>query len=162
MTERSVTHAIFTLERTYPHALERVYDAFATAEGKSKWFHGAAGEWDMLQQAFDFREGGEERLVGRWSTGRVSDFHARYLDIVPGERIVYVYEMRIDGVKISASLATLQFKAAEGGTRLMLTEQGAFLDGYDDAGSREEGTAELLEQVAKSLEKGAAEGVYCG
>lgn len=161
MTERSVTHAIFTLERTYPHAVKRVFDAFATAEGKAKWFHGAPGQWEVLQQAFDFREGGEERLEGRWDSGKVSDFQARYLDIVPGERIVYVYEMRIDGVKISASLATLQFKPAAGGTRLVLTEQGAFLDGYDDAGSRERGTVELLEQVAQSLE-GAAEGVYCG
>jgi uncharacterized protein YndB with AHSA1/START domain len=162
VTERTVTHAIFNLERTYPHPLPRVYDAFATAEGKAGWFHGAPGAWDVVEQSFDFREGGEERLVGRWSTGRVSDFHARYLDITPGERIVYVYEMRIDGVKISASLATLQFKPVAGGTRLMLTEQGAFLDGYDDAGSRERGTAELLEQVAASLTKGEAEGVNCG
>ena len=162
MTQRSVTHAIFTLERTYPHPRERVYDAFATAEGKAKWFHGQSGEWDMLEQAFDFREGGEERLVGRWSTGRVSDFHARYLDIVPGERIVYVYEMRIDGTKISASLASLEFQPVAGGTRLKVTEQGAFLDGYDDAGSRERGTAELLELVGQSLEAGKAEGVNCG
>ncbi len=162
MTDRTVTHAIFTLERTYPHPVGRVYDAFATLEGKAKWFHGATGQWELLQQAFDFREGGEERLVGRWPTGRISDFHARYLDIVPGERIVYVYEMRIDGVKISASLATLQFKPATEGTRLTVTEQGAFLDGYDDAGSREQGTAELLEQVRLSLLSGAAEGVICG
>jgi uncharacterized protein YndB with AHSA1/START domain len=161
MTERSVTHAIFTLERTYPAALQRVYDAFATAEGKAAWFHGTAGEWTLMEKAFDFREGGEERLVGRWASGRVSDFHARYLDIVPNARIVYVYEMRIDGTKISASLATLQFEAAPGGARLTVTEQGAFLDGYDDAGSRERGTAELLEQVALSL-AGAAEGVMCG
>ena len=30
MTERTVTHAIFTLERTYPASLERVFAAFAT------------------------------------------------------------------------------------------------------------------------------------
>jgi hypothetical protein len=70
--------------------------------------------------------------------------------------------MRIDGVKISASLATLQFKPVAGGARLTLTEQGAFLDGYDDAGSREEGSAELLEQVALSLANGGADGVFCG
>ena len=162
MTQRSVTHAIFTLERTYPHALERVYDAFATWEGKAKWFHGQSGEWDMLERSFDFREGGEERLAGRWSTGRVSDFRARYLDIVPGARIVYVYEMWIDGTKISASLATLEFKPAAGGTQLKVTEQGAFLDGYDDAGSREHGTGKLLDLVAQSLEQGAADGVFCG
>jgi len=161
MTQRSVTHAIFTLERTYPHPVNRVYDAFATAEGKAKWF-GAPGELQVLQQSFDFREGGEERLEGRWPTGKVSDFHARYLDIVPGARIVYVYEMRIDGRKISASLATLEFKPTAGGTQLTLTEQGAFLDGYDDAGSRERGTAQLLEQVGLSLSKGLAEGANCG
>ena len=87
MTQRSVTHAIFTLERTYPHAPQRVYDAFATYEGKASWFYGQTDKWDLVEQSFDFREGGEERLVGRWATGRVSDFHARYLDIVPGERI---------------------------------------------------------------------------
>jgi len=32
-----------------------------------------------------------------------------------------------------------------------LTEQGAFLDGYDDAGSREEGTGHLLDALGASL-----------
>lgn len=152
MTERSVTHAIFTLERTYPHAVTRVFDAFATKAGKDRWFAHPSAGWTPLETAFDFREGGEERAMGRWGDGTVSDFQARYLDILPGERIVYVYEMRINGTKISASLATLEFKAAEGGTRLVLTEQGAFLDGYDDAGSRERGTIELMEAMGRSLE----------
>jgi uncharacterized protein YndB with AHSA1/START domain len=151
MTQRSVTHAIFTLERTYPHPVQRVFDAFATPGGKALWFAGSDQEWTMLENGFDFREGGEERLVGRWTSGTVSDFHARYLDILPGERIVYVYEMRIDGTKISASLASLEFKATAGGTQLKVTEQGAFLDGYDDAGSRERGTAELLDKMGASL-----------
>jgi uncharacterized protein YndB with AHSA1/START domain len=152
MTQRTVTHAIFTLERTYPHPLKRVFDAFATEQGKAGWFSGEQhGAWQQLERGFDFREGGEERLVGRWGDGTVSDFHARYLDILPGERIVYVYEMRINGTKISASLATLEFTPTAGGTRLKVTEQGAFLDGYDDAGSREAGTAELLEQLGRSL-----------
>jgi uncharacterized protein YndB with AHSA1/START domain len=152
MTERSVTHAIFTLERTYPHGVNRVFDAFATKAGKDRWFASPSDGWTEIETAFDFREGGEEKAVGRWTNGNVSDFHARYLDILPGERIVYVYEMRINGTKISASLATLEFKPTAGGTQLKLTEQGAFLDGYDDAGSRERGTAELLEAVGRSLE----------
>lgn len=152
MTQRSVSHAIFTLERTYPHALNRVFDAFATEEGKARWFASSDTPLTLMEKAFDFREGGEEKLVGRWANGTVSDFQARYLDILPGERIVYVYEMRINGTKISASLATLEFKPTAGGTQLTLTEQGAFLDGYDDAGSRERGTAELLEKVGESLE----------
>jgi hypothetical protein len=33
-----------------------------------------------------------------------------------------------------------------------MTEQGAFLDGYDDAGSRERGTQFLLDALGRSLE----------
>ena len=34
---------------------------------------------------------------------------------------------------------------------LKITEQGAFLDGYDDAGSREHGTGHLLDALGASL-----------
>jgi hypothetical protein len=33
----------------------------------------------------------------------------------------------------------------------MVTEQGAFLDGYDDAGAREQGTGLLLDALGASL-----------
>jgi hypothetical protein len=60
--------------------------------------------------------------------------------------------MHIDDKKISASLATVQLKAEGERTRLSITEQGAFLDGYDDAGSREHGTGKLLDLLGASLE----------
>jgi hypothetical protein len=59
--------------------------------------------------------------------------------------------MYMDERKISVSLATFELKAAGSGTRLILTEQGAFLDGYDDAGSRERGTNGLLDALGASL-----------
>jgi hypothetical protein len=59
--------------------------------------------------------------------------------------------MRLDGVKISVSLATVEFKQAGQGTRLLITETGAFLDGYDDAGSREHGTNFLMDLLGASL-----------
>ena len=49
------------------------------------------------------------------------------------------------------SLATLQLKGTGGKTTLKVTEQGAFLDGYDDAGSREQGTGHLLDALGASL-----------
>jgi len=42
-------------------------------------------------------------------------------------------------------------KAAGGKTTLMVTEQGAFLDGYDDAGKREHGTGLLLDRLGAAL-----------
>jgi len=151
MTSRTVTHASFTLKRTYPATPARVFDAFATPEAKARWFAGTEA-WTERERKFDFRVGGQERLVGAWAGGKVSAFDARYYDIVPGERIVYAYEMHIDGTRISVSLATVEFKpSGSGGTQLVVTEQGAFLDGYDDAGSREAGTASLLDRLGASL-----------
>jgi uncharacterized protein YndB with AHSA1/START domain len=81
----------------------------------------------------------------------VSTFEAFYYDVIPNERIVYAYEMYLDDRKISISLATLDLKPAGADTRLVMTEQGAFLDGYDDAGSREHGSNFLLDALGNSL-----------
>ena len=146
MTVRSVVHGSFSLERTYKASPAQVYAAFATEEGKAGWFAGGEG-FSVEERTFDFRIGGAEHLMGRWASGTVTQFDARYFDVIPLERIVYTYEMRMDGTKISVSLATIEFKPAVEGTRVSITEHGAFLDGYDDNGSREHGTGLLLEQV---------------
>ena len=59
--------------------------------------------------------------------------------------------MHLNERKISVSLATIELKGEPGKTTLRLTEQGAFLDGYDDVGSRERGTGYLLDALAASL-----------
>lgn len=150
MTDRSVVHSMFSLERTLEAPPERVFAAFAEKDAKARWFEGGEG-WTLVEREFDFRLGGRERLVGRWRSGTVTAFDARYFEIVPGERIVYAYEMRLNDKPISVSLATIEIAQAGRGARLVITEQGAFLDGYDDAGSRERGTSELLDRVAASL-----------
>ena len=38
----------------------------------------------------------------------------------------------------------MQLTAEGGRTTLKVTEQGPFLDGYDDAGSREQGTGQVI------------------
>ncbi len=72
-------------------------------------------------------------------------------DIVTEQRIIYSYDMHIDGKRISVSLATIVFKPAGNGILLTVTEQGVFLDGYDDAGSREQGTRSLLDKLGAAL-----------
>jgi uncharacterized protein YndB with AHSA1/START domain len=83
----------------------------------------------------------------------VHSYDAVYWDIVQNARIVSSYEMHIDDRRISVSLATMEFKPNGSGTTFVLTEQGIFLDGYDDAGERERGTRELLEQLETYLNK---------
>jgi uncharacterized protein YndB with AHSA1/START domain len=145
---RSVVHATFHLERVYDAPAERVWRALTDEGAKQKWF---SGPWALVERHMDVRPGGRERLKGRWEGGVVSTFDAIYYDVIPLERLVYSYEMHMDDKKISVSLATMQLKPEGGGTRLMVTEQGAFLDGYDDAGSREQGTGFLLDALGASL-----------
>ena len=54
--------------------------------------------------------------------------------------------MYVNEKRISVSLSTVEIEPAGAGTKLKYTEQCAFLDGYDDAGSREQGTRWLLDQ----------------
>jgi len=151
MPDSSVVHATFVIKRKFSQAPERVFNAFADPAAKARWFSGPPDQWTQRLREFDFRVGGRERLIGAWAGGKVSSFDSVYHDIVPNERIIYAYAMQIDGVPISVSLATVEFKPAGTGTLLVITEQGAFLDGYDDAGSRERGTDTLLERLAESL-----------
>jgi uncharacterized protein YndB with AHSA1/START domain len=147
---RSVVHAIFSLERIYDASPAQVFRALSDKAAKARWFEGGGG-WAVIEREMDVRPGGRERAKGRWPSGMVTTFDAVYFDVVPNQRLVYTYEMHLDDRKISVSLATIELKAAGAGTRLVVTEQGAFLDGYDDAGSREHGTGLLLDRLGASL-----------
>jgi uncharacterized protein YndB with AHSA1/START domain len=154
MPQHSVVHATFTIERTYGAAPARVFAAFADAGAKAAWFRGP-DEWERAAYELDFRVGGRERLSGGPKGGTVHTFDCTYHDIVPNERIVYSYDMHLGDRHISVSLATVELKPAGKGTRLVFTEQGAFLDGYDDAGSREHGTGVLLDKLGAALDRQA-------
>jgi uncharacterized protein YndB with AHSA1/START domain len=149
-TARFVVHATFCIERTYDATRSQVFRALIDPVAKAKWFTGGSG-YTVLSREMDVRPGGREQLKGRWESGVVTNFEAVYHDVVPDERLVYSYAMHLDERKISVSLATLELKTAGTGTRLIMTEQGAFLDGYDDAGSRERGSGFLLDALGKSL-----------
>jgi uncharacterized protein YndB with AHSA1/START domain len=147
----NVAHGSFTLRREYDAPVAMVFKAWANKQAKAKWFAGPEG-WKEIIREQDFRAGGRERAKGRFPNGRESDFQCEYRDIVENERIVYVYDMYVDGTKISVSLATVTFEKAGKGTKLTITEHGAFLDGYDDAGGREHGTNILLDQLGRALQ----------
>lgn len=150
MAERSVTHATFTLERSYDAPPAKVFKAFADPAIKRRWF--AEGEgWELEEFTGEFKVGGFERGRFRFRGGEPVRNDTTYHDIVPNERIIFAYSMTIGDNRISSSLATFQFKAAGNGTQLIFTEQGAFLDGLDSAGPREGGWKELLDALGRAL-----------
>jgi uncharacterized protein YndB with AHSA1/START domain len=155
MTARSVVHASFTITRRWKATPARVFAAFADEKQKDKWFAGP-GSWTQVERSFDFREGGRETLTGKWTTGMVTRFDCVYRDIVPPAgnepgRIIYSYNMFVDEKKISVSQAAIEIIPDGDGAKFVLTEYGDYLDGYDDAGSREHGTNALMDALEKSL-----------
>jgi len=140
-------HDTFTIERSYDATPARVFAAWARPEARARWFVGPEG-WTAIERSLDFRVGGKEVARGRFNeSGVVSNFESQFLDIVADRRIVFAYVMHINDRKISASLATLELEVEGGGTLMRYTEQGAFLDGYEDNGSRKRGTEGLLDQL---------------
>ncbi len=156
MTDRSVIHDTFSIERTYPAAPSRVFAAFASAEAKAAWgdtggLEPAEDEADI--EEFDFRPGGRERFGHKWQ-GTSYRYDALYYDIVPEQRIVYSYEMYADDSRISVSVATIEFAKSGDDTALTWTEQGAYLDGIDGLQApalRKEGTTEMLDGLTGYL-----------
>ncbi|KAA9377591.1 polyketide cyclase [Microbispora cellulosiformans] len=148
MTDRRVEHANFTIERAYAASPERVFTAWAEEKAKADWFAGGGDDYRL-----DFRVGGREVNRGSQGGGPVITFDARYHEIVPPERIVYAYDLYVGSTLASVSVTTVQFAPADGGTRLELTEQVAFLDGHDRPEWREQGTRDWLETLAAHLER---------
>jgi uncharacterized protein YndB with AHSA1/START domain len=152
MTERSVTHATFTVERTYDASPARVFAAWADPAAKARWFAGP-DEWGTAEFRLDFRVGGRELNRGGPPGGPVYGYTGHYQDIVPDERIVCTYQMHMDGTLISVSLATVELRPDGAGTRLVYTEQGAFLDGLDSPEQRQQGTGQLLDALGAELRR---------
>lgn len=148
MSERSIVHATFTVERNYPAPVSRVYRAWAAPQVKVGWFAGDPAGYEL-----DFRPGGIERNRAVLD-GKQITWEAVYREIVPDERIVYTGVLSEDETVATLSLTTVEFVAEGDGTRLVLVEAGAFLDGREQPAWREQGTADWLDALGRHLADG--------
>ena len=142
MTERSIAHGTFTVERHYPASPKRVFQAWADPKIKAKLF----GTSPEDTKEFDFRVGGRE-----YAEGNGFSFDVTYRDIVPDNRIIYTYEMTLGGPKISVSVAAVELRPEGEGTHMIVTEHGCFLDGLDTVAQRQKGTEWLMDQLGEEL-----------
>lgn len=153
MKAGSIGHGTFTLERDYPVSRAKVFAAWSSAQAKAHWFIGPDG-WSCVQRELNFTAGGTEVLVGRFASGRETRYTARFHAIEPDSRLVFVYDMHLDRVHHSVSLATVELTTVAAQTHLTFTEQVAFLDGTqaeEGTAARERGTALHLDRLGKAL-----------
>lgn len=150
MTDRSIAHGHFTVKRSYPHPVARVFHAWSDPAIKRQWYGGP--DQDDSRRVFEFRVGGRENNFGTVGTQRFA-LESVYYDIVPENRIVYAYDVKIDDAITSLSVATVEFRTTDTGTDLVMTEHGAFFDGLDSPDERINGTQWVLEELGKVLDR---------
>src|ERR1043166_2116659 len=137
MTSVSTTtiHNTFSIERSFPKPLDRVFAAFADPAKKRRWYaEGVTHDVEMFEM--DFRVGGIERTKYRFNAstpfqGVVLSSEGVIQDIVPNQRIVMTSTMSFGDKRISTSLITIELVDAGEGTDLILTHQGAYFEGAD-------------------------------
>ena len=144
--DRRVLHGAFTVTRVVAASPSRVFSAFADLSLRERWFH-IPSTPEAAQHELDFRVGGGEIARGTYAPAGVPEhieYRSRFFDIAADERIVYTYELLLDGRRRSVSLVTVELAADAGGTLLTYTEQYVFValtgDGHADIGEREGGT----------------------
>lgn len=152
MSERSVEHATFVVERAFDAPPARVFAAWASAAARRRWAVPGDG-WELAADEDDFRVGGRE--TSRFGPPGDPAYEAvtNYLDIVPDRRIVMAGTTARGGRRIAASLGTVELLPADGGTRLIYTEQSAFLDGLDAPENHQQGWGVLLANLEAELRR---------
>ena len=150
MEKSSVTHATFTIERTYPVTPDRVFAAFADPAQKRRWFFPEGGA-RVEEHEMNFRVGGAERKVFHVEQGMSCRNDTFYQDIVPDQRIVFAYTMSVDGKPISSSQSTVELLPDGNKTRMLFTEQAAFFEGADGPEMRQNGWNTLFTQLNRQF-----------
>ena len=147
MSIPTVTHDTFVLERSYRATPQRVFAAWSDPGAKGRWFAPDATEYSL-----DFRVGGHERNSGGGpADGATLTFESTYHDIIDNERIVFSSTLLADDQIVTVSLTTVELIPFGGDTRLLLTQQNAFLDGHEEPDWRRAGTNAQLDALGAEL-----------
>jgi len=145
MTHTPSTHTDFVIEREFAATPAAVFQAWADPQAKRRWSDCHA-EY-TTEYRLEFRPLGRETHQVVYPDGRVQRIEKVFFDIVTGQRIVFAYDIEVDGRRLSVSLVTVEFFASQRGTRMVYTEQLAYLDGHEDRAQRLRGTEESLDRL---------------
>ncbi len=114
---------------TVPAPVEAVWHALSDNDARDQWFS-AGSALDARAKSHEFRVGGHGTEEGQWHGGPESRFLSTYTDIVDLQRIVFTYDMWVDGRHLSTSLTTIALERDGGQTRLTYTEQGVHFEAW--------------------------------
>jgi uncharacterized protein YndB with AHSA1/START domain len=153
MSARTVNHATIVVSRQFTGvSIQDLFAAWANEAQRKEWDLPGNADWVLAEFSQDFRIGGREHSrfgpkadPRYWSEGE-------FFDIVENSRIVSAGAMHAGDVTSSVTLCTVEFLTAEGGARLMLTDQSAFF-GEETPAERESGWGKILDRLSRYLEQ---------
>jgi uncharacterized protein YndB with AHSA1/START domain len=137
-----ITHSTFTLERRYPASVERVFQAWASPEARRRWM---AQGGRALSELCGRRP---ETVKGFDGEGRALTYEARYAEIVLNDRILTTSTLHTEDRLSTVSVTSVEFRAEDADTWVVLTEHGIYLPGQEQPEWREHGTAQQLDTLA--------------
>jgi uncharacterized protein YndB with AHSA1/START domain len=145
-TEQDATQGTIVSTRRIAAPRSLVYETWTQLDHRRQWFKGP--RQTEVARSLDLRVGGTELAHGRFDdTGIESIYTARFHLIEPEVRLIYAFDMHVDGAHFSVSLTRVDFEDAPGGTDLTYTEHAFFLSGDYGLEGRIEGTEILMDQI---------------
>ncbi|WP_227356338.1 SRPBCC family protein [Haladaptatus salinisoli] len=143
-----------TVSRAIEAPPDEVYDAFLDPEELARWLppSGFSAEVHELEP----EEGGRFRISFTADTEELEpyshSFHGRYLELVPGERIVHTDEFETDEPGMAGEMTTtITFEPVANGTEVTVHQEGIPEDiPVDDATA---GWTDSLENLARLVEE---------
>lgn len=145
----NVDHRSFVIERELPGSPAHAFRFWSEHQLKRRW-SSCHPDWIVIEDRFDFRVDGHERLIWSMPDGTEQAMLAHFLEIHPHQRIVYAYTMRSNGHPISSSLVTVEFEGKDGKTTMAFTEQAVFADATT-GDTRESGTGAGFSRLQEAM-----------
>ncbi len=89
-----------------------------------------------------------ETVKGFDGEGRALTYQARYAEIVLNERILTTSTLHTEDRLSTVSVTSVEFRAENANTWVVLTEHGVYVPGQEQPEWREQGTAQQLDTLA--------------
>lgn len=137
--------------RSFDAPAALVFEAWSRPELFRQWWTPKSMGMTIVSCEMDVRTGGSYRLeIGHPATSHVMAFFGRYLDVVPGERIVWTNEENGEG-----AITTVTFAEADGRTTVVISNLFPNVQGLEE--ELASGACDSMDETLAQLEALLAE-----
>ena len=145
-TVRKTSEREVVVTRTFDAPARLVFEAWSNPELFRKWWVPRSMGMTLRSCEMDVRTGGKYRLVFGDDPANPMAFFGHYLEVVPGQRIVWTNEESGD----AASVTTVTLEERDGRTLLVMSELYPTKEALDEAGT---GAQDALHETFAQLDE---------